>query len=568
MNTDRVGLVQGDGLRLSVRERGDAGLPTVLLVHGYPDNSSVWDGVVDVLAQRFHVVRFDVRGTGASEAPGGRDGYLLDHLAADIAAVARVTSPGRPVHLVGHDWGSIQAWHAVTEPRYADLFASYTTLSGPCLDHIDAWLRRNVRRLRLAPVLRQLTHSWYIGFFQLPVLPELAWRTPVLRGRFEADRRDAVNGIELYRANMVGGPPRGERRTSVPVQQLALTKDPFVLPPLLAAAEPWCERLWRRALPYGHWAPRTHPNTVAGLITEFADHVRGGAAGRGLRRAELTGDRPRYAGQLVLVTGAGSGIGRAAALAFAAEGADVVAADIDKDTATATAEQVRDLGAAAHPYQVDVADAEALRSLAARVTAEHGVPDIVLANAGIGMAGGFLDTGEDDWRRVIDVNLLGVVHTLRAFVPPLVDRARQVGEGGHVVVTASAAAYTPWPSLTAYATTKAAVLSLAQSLRTELAPDGIGVSAICPGLVSTNIINTTRFVGQDESAERASRASVDALYRRRAYGPEKVAAAMLDAVSANRAVVPVTPEAHLAAAGMRLSPGLVRLFGRVFRSPR
>ncbi len=568
MDTDRVGLVQGDGLRLSVRERGDTDAPTVLLVHGYPDNSSVWNGVVDVLAERYHVVRFDVRGTGASEAPAHREGYRLDHLAADIAAVARVTSPGRPVHLVGHDWGSIQAWHAVTDPRYADLFASYTTLSGPCLDHIDAWLRRNVRRLRLAPVLRQLTHSWYIGFFQLPALPELAWRTPLLKNKFGADQRDAINGIELYRANMVGGPPRTERRTAVPVQQLALTKDPFVLPPLLTAAEPWCEQLWRRNLPYGHWAPRTHPNTVAGLIAEFADHVGGGAAARGLRRAKITGRRPRFAGRLVLVTGAGSGIGRAASLAFAAEGADIVAADIDEDTATVTAGQVRELGADAHPYQVDVADAEALRKLAAQVTAEHGVPDIVLANAGIGMAGGFLDTSEDDWRRVIDVNLLGVVHTLRAFVPPLVDRAREIGEGGHVVVTSSAAAYTPWPALTAYATTKAAVLSLAQSLRTELAPDGIGVSAICPGLVSTNIINTARFVGQDAAAERESRASVAALYRRRAYGPEKVAAAMLDAVATNRAVVPVTPEAHLAAAGMRLSPGLVRLFGRVFRSPR
>jgi NAD(P)-dependent dehydrogenase (short-subunit alcohol dehydrogenase family) len=417
-------------------------------------------------------------------------------------------------------------------------------------------------------VLRQLAHSWYIGFFQLPALPELAWRTPILRGKFAADQRDAINGIELYRANMLGGHRPTERRTAVPVQQLALTKDPFVTRQLLAAAEPWCEQLWRRNLPYGHWAPRTHPNTVAALIAEFADHVGGGAAGRGLRRAKLTGSQPRYAGRLVLVTGAGSGIGRAAALAFAAEGADIVAADIDEATATATAELVRELGADAHPYQVDVADAEGLRKLAAQVEAEHGVPDIVLANAGIGMAGGFLDTSEDDWRRVVDVNFLGVVHTLRAFVPPLVDRARQVGEGGHVVITASAAAYTPWPSLTAYATTKAAVLSLAQSLRTELAPDGIGVSAICPGLVATNIINSTRFVGQDEAAERESRASVDALYRRRAYGPEKVATAMVDAVASNRAVVPVNPEAHLAAVGMRLSPGLVRLFGRVFRSPR
>lgn len=562
MNTVRVGLVQGDGLRLLVTEQGDRTKPTVLLVHGYPDNSSVWGGVADVLSDRFHVVRFDVRGTGGSEAPRDRGGYQLDHLAADIAAVVRTVSPHAPVHLVGHDWGSIQSWHAVTEPKYAELFASYTSISGPCLDHIDAWMRRNVSRLRLRPVLRQLTHSWYIGFFQLPTLPELAWRTPLLRGRLHAEHRDAINGIELYRANMLGGHTATERRTAVPVQQIALTKDPFVTVPLLDAAVPFTDRLYRRELPYGHWAPRTHPATIAELVTEFTQHVDGAPATRGLRR--MTGDTRRFAGKLVLVTGAGSGIGRSTALAFAAEGADVLAADIDAGTAAATAHAARGLGAEAHHHQVDVADPAALRKLAASVIAEHGVPDVVVANAGIGMSGGFLDTGEDDWRRVVDVNLLGVVYTLRAFASHLVER----GRGGQLVVTASAAAFTPWPSLTAYAATKAAVLSLAQSMRTELAPHGIGVTAVCPGLIATNIISTTRFAGQDDATERRMRAETDAVFRRRNYGPDRVAKAILKAVIENRAVVPVTPEAYLAAAGNRMSPALVRRFGGWLSSTR
>jgi NAD(P)-dependent dehydrogenase (short-subunit alcohol dehydrogenase family)/pimeloyl-ACP methyl ester carboxylesterase len=541
----------------------------VLLVHGYPDNSAVWDGVADLLADRFRVVRFDVRGTGGSEAPSDRAGYLLDRLAADIAAVARAVSPTAPVHLVGHDWGSIQCWHAITDPRYAPLFASYTSISGPSLDHIDAWMRHNITRLRLRPVLRQLTHSWYIGFFQLPRLPEIAWRTRILRSRFNADERDAINGIELYRANMIGGgTQRTERRTSVPVQQLALTKDPFVTAPLLRAAEPWCDSLWRRDLAYGHWAPRTHPAAIAGPIAEFAGHVDGGPAGRSLRRARINGEPRRFAGRLVLITGAGSGIGRSTALAFAAEGADVLTADIDEDSAAATAAQARELGVDARHYHVDVTDGAALHKLAAQVGTDHGVPDIVMANAGIGMAGGFLDTDEDDWRRVIDVNLLGVVHTLRAFAPLLVDRSRQTGEGGHLVVTASMAAFTPWPALTAYATTKAAVLSLAQSLRTELAPHDIGVSAICPGMIATNIINTTRFVGQDEATQRQRRHDTDAVYRRRNYGPDRVAKAVLRAVAENRAVVPVTPEAHLAAVGVRVAPGLIRRFGGWSRGGR
>jgi short-subunit dehydrogenase len=104
-------------------------------------------------------------------------------------------------------------------------------------------------------------------------------------------------------------------------------------------------------------------------------------------------------------------------------------------------------------------------------------------------------------------------------------------------------------------------LSLAQSLRTELAPHDVGVTAICPGMIATNIMNTTRFAGQDEVAERRSRQAADAMYRRRHYGPDKVAAAVLRAVAGNRAVVPVTPEANVAALFARLSPGLVRRFG-------
>ncbi|HEX4705233.1 MAG TPA: SDR family oxidoreductase [Pseudonocardiaceae bacterium] len=565
MNTVRTSSALSDGLRLLVKEQGDPDRPTVLLVHGYPDNSTVWDGMADLLADRFHVVRFDVRGTGGSAAPPGRDGYRVDRLAADIAVVAELTSPGRPVHLVGHDWGSVEAWQAVTEPDYAPLFASYTSISGPCLDHVDAWMRRKVTRLRLWPVLRQLLHSWYIGFFQLPKLPEIAWRLPFLRARFGAEKRDAINGIELYRANMlVSRAGRPDRRTSVPVQQLALSKDIFVLPELLAAAEPWCVGLWRRSLPYAHWAPCTHPAAIAERVTEFIDHLAGAPAGRELRRARITAEPAPFAGRLVLVTGAGSGIGRSTALAFAAAGADVLAVDIDETGAAATAHRAREHGVDAHPYTVDVADTAAMNKLADQVRAEHGVPYIVMANAGIGVAGGFLDTDEDDWRRVVDVNLWGVVHTLRAFAPMLVDR----GQGGHIVVTASMAAYCPWPELTAYATTKAAVLSLAQSLRTELAPHGIGVSAICPGMIATNIVNTTRFAGQDEATELRSRQATDAIYRRRHYGPDKVAKAVLRAVATNRAIVPVTPEAHIAAAGARLSPGLVRRLGGLVRARR
>jgi pimeloyl-ACP methyl ester carboxylesterase len=277
--------VRGDGVRLAVRERGDAGLPVVVLVHGYPDDSGVWDRVAAELAGRFRVVRYDVRGCGESAAPADRAGYGLGHLAADLAAVVRAVSPDRPVHLVAHDWGSIQGWEAVTEPACAELFASYTSISGPCLDHVGLWMRAGVRRYPVR-VLRQLLHSWYIGFFQLPVLPELVWRLPLGLRLFRTTARDARNGLELYRANMGqrGKAPR-ERRTAVAVQQLALTRDAFVLPDLLAAAEPWCASLWRRSLPVGHWAVRTHAPVIAARIAEFATHVDGGPASPELQAA-------------------------------------------------------------------------------------------------------------------------------------------------------------------------------------------------------------------------------------------------------------------------------------------
>ena len=124
MNTVLASSVKSGDLRLHVTEQGDPDAPTVVLVHGYPDNSSIWDGIAERLAGRFRVVRYDVRGCGESETPKDRRDYSLDQLGADLAAVVRAVSPNVPVHLVAHDWGSIQAWHAVTEPEYAELFAS------------------------------------------------------------------------------------------------------------------------------------------------------------------------------------------------------------------------------------------------------------------------------------------------------------------------------------------------------------------------------------------------------------------------------------------------------------
>jgi len=134
------------------------------------------------------------------------------------------------------------------------------------------------------------------------------------------------------------------------------------------------------------------------------------------------------------VTGrAGSGIGRETALAFAREGAELVISDVDEATVKNTAAQIAARGGVAHAYTLDVADADAVERFAEEVSATHGVPDIVVNNAGVGQAGLFLDTPREEFDRVLDINFGGVVNCCRSFGRRLVDR----GTGGHIVNVAS-----------------------------------------------------------------------------------------------------------------------------------
>jgi pimeloyl-ACP methyl ester carboxylesterase len=283
-------VVGAAGVSLSVTEAGDPGRATVLLVHGFPDTSAVWDLVVERLVDSFHVVRYDVRGAGQSGAPPSRAGYALPLLVADMVAVAEATSPGQPVHLGAHDWGSIQGWEAVTTRGLADHFASFTSISGPPLDHAGAWARRHrtLRASDLLPAVRQALHSWYVAFFHVPRLPELMARSDRVGRRWarvlhriedaQADQRwpastfgaDFAHGVELYRANVrhrVLHPQT--RHTEVPVQLVVPLRDRYVTPALLDGLEDWTSLMRRRPLDAGHWVIRTDPDVIAAAIREF-----------------------------------------------------------------------------------------------------------------------------------------------------------------------------------------------------------------------------------------------------------------------------------------------------------
>jgi len=286
--------VRGDRVDLAVFERGEG--PTVLLVHGYPDTHAVWDGVAERLARRFHVVTYDVRGAGASSHPDSRAAYRFKHLVADMTAVLDVVSPDAPVHVAGHDWGSIQSWEAVC--AMPERFASFTSISGPCLDHVAHWVRERLRRPSGVPaVVRQCLRSWYIAAFQIPLLPELVWRRGLARrwGRLLERTEgvparsghpagtlavDAAAGVNLYRANMFGRSAEpGTRRTSVPTQVIVATRDAFVTPVLAAeAARPFTDELRVRPILAPHWAPLVQPETVSRYIGEHIEKAGGGGA--------------------------------------------------------------------------------------------------------------------------------------------------------------------------------------------------------------------------------------------------------------------------------------------------
>ncbi|WP_439386324.1 SDR family oxidoreductase [Amycolatopsis lexingtonensis] len=564
-------MTASDGVRLSVHIDGRDDGPTVVLVHGYPDNSSMWDGVAAELTAKHRVVTYDVRGAGQSDKPSGRSSYRLDQLADDLRAVVEAVQPDGKVHLVAHDWGSIQTWHAVTGDGLRGRVASYTSISGPSLDHAGAWFRAQLTRptpKRLKNALSQFLHSWYILAFQLPLIPDVLWRTGLLGKqiqRMEPDaaapeKSDGRHGLELYRANMFTRLSRpAPKPADVPVQVLAPTGDAYVTTPLQTEVARWVPDLRIRRVVGTHWVTRAKPAVVARAAAELIEYVETGTESRGLRRARVGAGRFEH--KLVVVTGAGSGIGRATALAFAAEGADVIITDIDPAAAAETLKLLEDHGVA--EYTVDSSDGEAVHRFARDVRENHGVPDIVVNNAGIGMSGPFLDTSVEDWERVIDVNLWGVIHGCRAFAPMLAERA----EGGQIVNLASAAAYLPSKILTAYATTKSAVLTLSVCLRAELAEHHIGVTAVCPGIVKTNITNTTTFVGVSEEEQRRRQKESSKLYARRGFGPEGVAKDILRAVEKDTAIAPSTPEAKAALVLSRLTPGLLRAAAKLDLTP-
>ncbi len=568
-------VVRNGEFEIAVYEYGEPSAETIVLVHGWPDDNHLWDRVVPLLADRFHVVTYDTRGHGRSTRTSKTEDYKLANFASDFFAVADAVSPDEPVHILAHDWGSVEMWEAVCEPQAADRVASFTSVSGPNLDHLGAWTRTQLSQGKVWGPFTQLLSSLYTGLFMTPGVPRVVLKplgTEKVWSRFVGlmndtspenikfgpeFRRDFFDGMRIYRANILQrmGEPR-ERRTEVPVQLVIARRDVAVRPAGYSDTKEWAPNLYRREVGGGHWLPFSHPELLATATTELVDSLRTGELSRGLRRAEVGRQQRPFDDQLLVITGGGSGIGRETALAFARGGAEIVLSDINLDSAKETAELIAREGGTAHAYQLDVSSADAVNEHAATVIAAHGVPDILINNAGIGQAGDFFETSAAEFDRVLNINLHGVINGCRAFGKAMAER----GLGGHIVNLSSMAAYSPQRGFSAYSTSKSAVFMFSDCLRAELAGKGIGVHTICPGIVHTNIVANTRFAGVSEAEEAAKQQRYDKLYAARRYGPEKVAAQIVKAVERDRDIVPVTPEAWLQYRFSRFAPAVNRFF--------
>lgn len=256
----------------------------MLLIHGYPDTREMWGPVIDRLKDRFHLVAYDVRGAGKSDAPASPAAYDFERLREDFEAVADATAAGRRVHLVGHDWGGLQGWEFATSPRLADRLASFTSVAGPSLDQVAISGQSLVRQGRIIEALRRGRHSWYIPVLLAPGGPRVMSRLVLAGGGPPGAQPsiadDVIQGANLYRRNMPRRlrRPRRDAVARVPVQLIVPRHDRYIPQAYYERAEQYAPRLLRRVVDGPHWLPRTEPGLVADWIASFVVEVEAGEA--------------------------------------------------------------------------------------------------------------------------------------------------------------------------------------------------------------------------------------------------------------------------------------------------
>jgi NADP-dependent 3-hydroxy acid dehydrogenase YdfG len=247
-----------------------------------------------------------------------------------------------------------------------------------------------------------------------------------------------------------------------------------------------------------------------------------------------------FDGEVTLVTGAASGIGAALSAQLAARGARVILADRDLARATEVAKQIPN----AQAVELDVTDAAAFERVVQEIVAKEGRIDALFNNAGIGLAGAAEDLRVEDWRKIVEVDLLGVMYGIAAVYPRMVAQ-----KSGRIVNTSSGAGLAPRPGMTAYAAAKHGVTGLSISLRSEAALHNVKVCAICPGYVETGIMSFSKYVNLDPKklAEKIPMKPMSA---------GRCAELALKGVARDRAIIAISAYVKLDWWIYRLSPAL------------
>lgn len=256
----------------------------------------------------------------------------------------------------------------------------------------------------------------------------------------------------------------------------------------------------------------------------------------------------RFQNKLVLITGASAGIGKVTAQEFVCEGAKVVGTGRNRERLEALKTE---LGAGRFvPMVADVADASSMAAMVTRMLGEVGLPDIVIANAGIGHDAHFVDTSDEAWRAVFETNVFGVARTVRPFVPGMIERG-----SGRVVLISSVVGKRGIPHYSAYAASKFALDGMADVLRVELVGTGVTLGTVYPSSTESEFQDRTPRVGLDRKPKRLQR-----------HSTLKVARAILRMSASTRPEMLLSFEGNLMALMDKISPRLVdRILSRVLQ---
>ncbi|XID74748.1 SDR family oxidoreductase [Alkanindiges sp. WGS2144] len=250
--------------------------------------------------------------------------------------------------------------------------------------------------------------------------------------------------------------------------------------------------------------------------------------------------QPQLKSKKCFITGAASGIGKATAVAAAQEEAILFLTDIDEIALQETVNAIQQTsGQVAMWRALDISALTEVQAFAEDIHQAYGSMDIIMNIAGIAIWGTVENLQHQQWRRTIDVNLMGPIHVIESFVPAMI----KAGQGGHLVNVASAAALMPLPWHAAYSASKFGLRGLSEVLRHDLRHHHIGVSLVCPGAVDTGLVHTIQVAGIDMQHPEAQK--LRKRFVRHAVKPEKVASKIIQAVKHNRWMVFTSPDIRI-----------------------